>query len=148
MARWVVGLLLLLMASSAEAACRTITLPDSRWHGGTVTAQPGSNYLVKYTPPAGATSVGLEFWFHAFPPEVTPGTQYLLAYLNETVNDPSGKRMFHAANIGPEAGTGWGPAFAMSTFIHAGEEFVVNWFNATALPVAGYLIVTLRECMP
>jgi len=129
--------------TGVEAACRTVTLPESNNTGGAVTMQPGSNYMVYY-PPAGATSVGLEFWSHAF--LFQPAyTQYLLVYLNDPTH--GGRRIFHAWNAGPEYDTGWPSNFPMSIFVNPGEYLVVNWLNNTDAAVDGYLIVTIRECL-
>jgi hypothetical protein len=144
--RILLALLLCVKMGLARAEfCQTVMLPESDGHGGSVTVQPGSNYIINYAPPANAR-VGLEFWSHAFPPGVPQNTQYLLVYLNRP--EKRARRIFHAQNTGPEFDTGLPVNFAMSTWIHSYEWFVVNWVNNTDQPVSGYLIVTLRECYP
>ena len=139
--------LFLLWASAAEAACRTITLPDSNNTGGAVHAVQGSNYLINgYRPPANATSVGLEFWMHAFPAGVPQNSQYLLVYLNDP--EHGARRIFHAQNTGPEFDTGLAVNFPLSIHVNPGEWFTVNWLNNADRPVDGYLVVTVRECTP
>lgn len=139
-------LLLLFLASPVRAeTCRTVMLPESNNTGGSITVQPGSNYIIQYTPPAGAR-VGLEFWMHAFPGGAPENTQYLLVYLNYPSH--GARRMFHAQNAGPEYGTGLPVNFPLSTWVHQGEWFVVNWLNNTDTPQGGYFIVTLRQCFP
>lgn len=143
--RYLLVLLLLLIAATAEASqCRTITLPDSNGNGGAITVQPGSNYIVNYSPPPNASSVGLEFWTHAFPGGVPEYSQYLLVYLNDPTHNA--RRIFHAWNSGPEYPGSYAVNFPMSTFVNPGEQFVVNWLNNTSGPVSGYFAVTIREC--
>lgn len=132
-------------ANFSFAGCRTVVLPESDGHGGTVTIQPGSNYIIQYAPPQGAM-VNLQFWSHAFPSGAEANTQYLLVYLND--RNHGARRIFHAWNAGPEYETGYAINFPMAIQMNPeqGEFLIVNWLNNTSVPVNGFLMVTLREC--
>ena len=138
------ALLIILMVTGAEGACRTITLPNSNGTSGDVLVPPGGYRPIEYFPPVGATSVGLEFWFHQFSAASPVGTQYLLVYLNRP--DAGAQRIFHVEHVGSET-TGETKSFPMSTFVNPGEHFIVGWLNNTPNWQSGRLIVTVRECM-
>jgi hypothetical protein len=144
--RLLLALVLILVASTAEAACRTITLPNSDGGDGGFWSPPfGGARVIDYRPPAGATSVGLEFWFHQFSGSAPQGTQQFLVYINRP--DTVGQRIFHNENVGTDI-KGEMKTFALSIHLNPGEQLVVGHANWTSVPQFARLIVTVRECMP
>lgn len=144
-----VGLLLLLIHSEVGAGCRTITLPDTTGSGGAWRYPNGVSYPVVYTPPPGTTSVGLEFWMHQFPYASPPGDIMLLWYLNDPQHP--GRRMGIAWSGNADELTSTGVVgafknFALSTFVHPQDQFVVAIVNNSGHDGQGYLAVTIREC--
>lgn len=122
-------------------------LPESNGSGGAITYPVGVHYYqVLYNHPGGGARVGIQFWHHVFDAGAPENSLYLLVYLNN--EQQTGRRLFWAANAGPEAGHWWAVNFPMSTWINPGEQLAVVSVNNSGATRFGSLIVTLRECFP
>ena len=142
----------LLLSASAEAQlkCRTIVVPEQHNNFHTAVSIPPSvigeqlTYPVIYTVPANAVSVGLEFWASRF--------QLGLPFDSVAIHGyhilPDGTRTLTVPlnNMGTPDDYKW-KAFAMSTVMHAGEQWVLGVFNGNRFPVTVDLAITIRECV-
>lgn len=135
----------LLLAVQVDAACHTEVHPENvegRVGFPMFMMPPGRSTVLRFTPPANATSVGLEFWSHFLPVEPTAPAGSLTMNWYQFVD---GKRKVTGTAQNLQAG--W-ENFSMSTFVHTNEAFAVSVHNANDYPVPYFLAVTIRVCVP
>lgn len=135
----------------ATNQCRTLVLPEnptSREGFPTFSIPPGRHAVLRYEPPVGAASVGLEFWSHWIGNAQTPdATVQITWYIERPGDGPVTSRVL-------TMGMDWNRRmvevknFPMSTFVHPGEVFWVAINNDNEFNVPYFLAVTIRECLP
>lgn len=144
-----VACLLVAASASAQPRCRTLVLPDQGDSFNTRVVIPPTvigeqlTYPVVYTVPANAVSVGLEFWLS----RIQLGVPFDSVSIHGYHIEPNGKRSRTVARNAMGTNDDWRwDSFALSTVMHAGEQWVLGIYNGNPFPIFVDVAITIREC--